>query len=88
MKNIITSIITLFCFTAIAANDNGTGTPEYNDRLCSSYLHIDTDANDNGTGKANDNGTGSKATGDGGGERYQAYLKCISQVKASDSNTG
>jgi len=37
---------------------------------------------------ATDDGSGNKSTNDSGGERYQAYLRCISQVKASDSGTG
>jgi len=60
-------------FVTLSATDDGSGNKA---------------TNDNGTGKANDNGTGSKAINDSGAERYQAYLKCTHQVKASDSGTG
>jgi len=94
MKTFITTIFTLFSFITLSATDDGSETPDSFINKCQ-YLVKATDdgsgnksTNDNGTGKANDNGTGSKATNDSGAERYQAYLKCISQVKASDSGTG
>lgn len=51
-----------------------------------SFITYGATDNDSGS-KATDNGSGDKGTDDGG-ERYLAYLKCINQVKTSDSGTG